>query len=290
MDDSAALLAWIDTALTRVISDLARARSLLSDAMSRLLATFTRLRDQLSEERALYESALIQVNGSKHDGGLVGVLREVLARFVKDMVRISASSVKIMMEVESLSGYADKVSGRGLQIENIASTTRMLSLNARIEAQRLGSSGAVFRVVADEIKALARESGELSKAIRDALAVQSASLSKTSAEVAQLVSYDLDHAVASHKHLEVTIAKLSTMSSSSLEILTRIQHEADSAIQAMQFEDMLTQLLQAIADKLEIVRGACKTGSMAELAELEVMVKRDAVTQQSMIAGSVELF
>jgi len=288
--DEAAALAWIDTALVRVISDLGRARFLLKDAMASLLLTFTRLRDQLIAERKLYETTLAEVNGAAGDVGLVGVLRDVLAQFVKDMVRISATSVKIMMEVEILRGHASTVAARGLQMENIASTTRMLSLNARIEAQRLGSSGSVFRVVADQIKALARESGELSKAIRDALTVHSASLSRTGNEVAHLVSYDLDHAVASHKNLDLTIAKLAAMSASSLEILSRIQIEVDAALQALQFEDMLTQLLQSITHKLEIVRTACKPGNAARLAELEVHVQRDSVTQQSLTAGSVELF
>jgi methyl-accepting chemotaxis protein len=258
--------------------------------MARLLLTFTRLSEQLSAERKLYETTLDEVNGNAGDSGLVGVLRDVLARFVKDMVRISGTSVRIMMEVESLRGHAANVATRGLQMENIASTTRMLSLNARIEAQRIGSSGAVFRVVADQIKALARESGELSKGIRDALAVHGVSLTRTTSEVAQLVSYDLDHAVSSHKNLDATIAKLSEMSSSSLAILSRIQGEADAALQALQFEDMLTQLLQSISNKLEVVRTACKPGATVRLDELDARVQRDSVTQQSLTAGSVELF
>jgi methyl-accepting chemotaxis protein len=290
MDEPGALTAWIDAALARVIADLERARSILSDAMLRLLKTFSQLRAQLAEERALYEITLHEVNGTSADGGLVGVLRDVLARFVTDMVRISATSVRIMLEVESLRGHASNVSARGLQIENIAGTTRMLSLNARIEAQRIGSSGAVFRVVADEIKALAQQSGALSKAIRDALSAQSAALGRTGSEVSMLVAYDLDHAVASHKTLDATIAKLAAMSTSSLAILDRIQAEADAAIQALQFEDMLTQLLQSITDKLETVRTACRTGSSERLTELDVRVQRDTVTQASLAAGSVELF
>lgn len=270
MTEVGALASWLDTALAKVIADLARARSLLSESMSRLLTTFTRLREQLAHERALYEATLHEVNGSAGGAGLVGALRDVLARFVEDMVRISASSVKIMIEVESLRGHTSKVAARGQQIENIASTTRMLSLNARIEAQRIGTSGAVFRVVADEIKTLARESGALSKTIRDALAVQSASLAKASAEVSQLAAYDLDHVVASHKHLDSTIAKLAAMSASSLQILARIQVESDAALQALQFEDTLTQLLQSITDRLEAVRTACKSGDVAKLADLEV--------------------
>ena len=273
MTEVGALASWLDTALTKVIADVARARTLVGEAMGRLAATFGKLRDQLAGERALYEATLHEVNGNAGGSGLVGALRDVLARFVDDMVRISAASVKIMIEVESLRGHTSKVAVRGQQIENIASTTRMLSLNARIEAQRIGSSGAVFRVVADEIKTLAHESGALSKAIREALAVQSASLSKASAEVSQLTAYDLDHVVASHKHFDATIAKLAAMSASSLQILARIQTEADAALQALQFEETLTQLLQSITDRLEAVRAACRSGDVAQLTELEVRTR-----------------
>jgi len=289
MHEHGALAAWIDSALTRVLADLTRARAILADAMTRLFATFSTLRDQLAEERRLYEITLQQVNGSGEggEGGLVSVLREVLSRFVQDMVQISASSVKIMLEVEALRGHTDNVAQRGKQIEQIAITTRMLSLNARIEAQRIGSAGAVFRVVADEIKGLAHQSGELSKTIRDALATQSQSLAKASTAVSKLASADLDHAVASHRHLDLTIAKLAEMSASSLAILARIQAEADSAIQALQFEDMLTQLLHAITDKLQVVQTACRTG---KIDELDARIQRDAVSQHSLGAGGVELF
>lgn len=285
------MVPWIDAALTKVLADLGRARALLSDAMSRLFTTFSQLRDQLDGERKMFERTLAEVNGAgPGDPGLVGMLRDVLSQFVEDMVRIGASSVKIMMEVESLRSHTQNVAASGLKIEQIASTTRMLSLNARIEAQRIGAAGAVFRVVADEIKGLAHQTAELSKAIRDALSEQSVSLSTTGAAVAELAATDLDKAVSNHRHLDETIAKLAHMSTSSLQILSRIQFEADSAIQALQFEDMLTQLLQAIADKIELVREACRTGSADNLQELEVQLHRDAVTQQSLNAGSVELF
>jgi methyl-accepting chemotaxis protein len=290
MTELGAMASWIDAALDKVQADLARARAILADAMARLFSTFSTLRTQLAEETALFERALQEVNGTAGDTGLVGMLRDVLSRFVDDMVRIGASSVKIMMEVESLRGHTQQVAASGLKIEQIASTTRMLSLNARIEAQRIGSAGAVFRVVADEIKGLAYQTGELSKAIRDALATQSQSLTNTSTAVAKLAASDLDHAVSSHKQLDETIAKLGHMSAGSLQILSRIQFEADAAIQALQFEDMLTQLLHAISGKLDLVRTACTTGDPSALAELDARVRRDIVTQQTLSTGSVELF
>lgn len=290
MADLGPLGVSIDAALSTAIADLGRARTLLADAMSRLTQTFTRLRQQLAAEHAMFEQTLAHVNGSGDDPGLVGVLRNVLSRFVDDMVRIGASSVKIMVELEALRKHSQQVASNGRKIEQIAGTTRMLSLNARIEADRVGNVGAVFRVVANEIKALASEAGSLSKAIRDALSTQSKSLATTSAAVSQLSASDLNQAVATHQILDETIAKLAAMSNESLDLLARIQLEADAAIQALQFEDMMSQLLQSVVARLETVRAALRTGSTTAVAELDKQLRHDTVSQQSMQAGTVELF
>lgn len=153
----------------------------------------------------------------------------------------------------------------------------------------------MFRVVADEIKGLANESGELSKAIRQAIALQSASLGETHKAASELAATDLQLAVDSHARLDETIAKLTHVSQTSTAALERIQRDVDAAIQALQFEDMLDQLLAAITAKLTSIQTA--VGDLARgktdddvLEPMRRTVDRDAVTQHDVSAGSVELF
>jgi methyl-accepting chemotaxis protein len=243
----------VASALADVETDLVRARTIVGDAKKRLFTTFDRLREHLAAEREHYEQAMAAISGST---GLVGVLRDVLGRFVEDIVRLSQSSVRILMEIDHLRGHADTVASRGHRIEKIASTTRVISLNARIEAHRVGEHGKVFGVVADEIKVLAHETSELSKAIRSAIALQAGSLDVASRAASELAATDLDVVLTSHKQLETTIIQLSDVSSTSTAALDRIQGEIDSALEALQAEAKLELLLGTIAQKVSSIRSS----------------------------------
>ena len=155
----------------------------------------------------------------------------------------------------------------------------------------MGTSGAAFRVVAEEIKALAGESGQLSEAIRHAISQQAVSLEVTHRAASELAATDLDLAVESHKRLDATIARLATVSQTSSQALDRIQRDIDVAIQALQFEDMLDQLLAAIGRKVLAIRkviGAVSAGGSA--GDLQAEIDHDVVTQHDVTSGTVELF
>jgi methyl-accepting chemotaxis protein len=78
----------------------------------------------------------------------------VLARVVESVEAMQAQRERI----ERLADQLEEIAGFSGVIKEVADKTKLLALNARIEAARAGTHGAAFRVVADEIGRLAADS------------------------------------------------------------------------------------------------------------------------------------
>jgi methyl-accepting chemotaxis protein len=296
----------VSSATSHIKADLERARTMVRDATGRLSRSF----DSLHSAAAGQREALQQVATAFHDDANGGrsfahITESLMRQFVDEIVRVSRDSVRIIDQLADLSTQVGSIVGCADAIDGLARETRFIAFNARIETHRAGEAGRTFKVVADEVKRLANASSTLSNQIRQSVSecnLQLGQLHKTSTGLA---SHDLSKAIDSHRGLSGAIGKLDSVNGELAQMLEMVSNSVADATRALQFEDMVAQILSATMVRVEKL-GDCsvralqimergkngdRAAPLSEVIEtLRGLSDRIAVQQSTVEQGSVELF
>lgn len=293
---------------SQIRGDLERARTVVRDATARLDRNFRGLQDAATAQRsALEDVSKAFFNGAEGGGGMgfAASSEALLRQFVDEIVRVSRDSMRMIDQLNELSTKVDRITDCADAIDGLARETRFIAFNARIETHRAGEAGRTFKVVADEVKRLANASSTLSNAIRQSVSgcqldVQAARKTSTG-----LASHDMSRAIDSHRGFSAAVSKLDSVNQDLDGLLEAIASNVSDAMRALQFEDMVSQILNATMQRVErlgeysvqalhvVERGhnGDRIGPLNEIVKgLNGLGERLAVQQQSMDQGSVELF
>ena len=179
--------------------------------------------------------------------------------------------------VKQIAERSDALLEASLIIQNIASQTNLLAMNAAIEAAHAGETGKGFAVVADEIRKLAEESNAQGKQIGGVL--------KESIEIIRTL-------IAAGNGAEQTFDKV-------YELATRISDQEDFITRSMQDQmNANKEVLAAIKD-INITTNTVQAGSSGMLSGsgevAQEMNKLDGLTQvitnsmDEMSAGAIQI-
>lgn len=228
-------------------------------AVRELTARFSGIVDRLDESVAASNAA----KGSVDDGskGLVAVFAHSeteLGAVVRSLATSVRSKTAMLEKIQGLTQFIQQLQKMASDVGRIAGQTRLLSLNAAIEATRAGELGRGFGVVADEVRKLSALSAETGQRIADNVGVISAAIVSVCRTAEESARDEGEAAVAS----EATIGSVLAAFREVTDALTRsagvlatgslgIKHEVSQSLVQLQFQDRVGQMMSHVEHNIE---------------------------------------
>lgn len=234
--------------LAQSAQDLAEGATEQAGAVEELTATIESV-THISEESA--ENATTAANAAKKAAENAGRNREEINELTGAMARITETS----KEIENIIAA----------IEDIASQTNLLSLNASIEAARAGEAGRGFAVVADQIGKLAADSAQ------------------SAVNTRELIGKALEEIEAGNRIVENTMEAIGSV----LADMESFAGMASGAAEASRVQaDMLKQIEAGIEQISSVVQS--NSASAEETSAVSEELSAQAITLEEMV-GKFEL-
>lgn len=303
--------------------DLSQVQALLSDAIGKLLSSFDGMHHLIRDQRDAALSVIEKREGDE-DFSIEHSLDETtdtLKQLVSSIINNSRVGVELVEKMESVSQQVGGILLVLREIDAISKQTNLLALNAAIEAARAGEAGRGFAVVADEVRKLSARAEHFSAQIRASVNHVRESISDTEQSINQMASLDMVFALESKERMDGIMQRVQHTNQIMSEVIVKqneisgkVDEVVGSAVTSLQFQDMVSQLVQHSRVRLDSMQQAWsrmgtlaqeeqggKTASLAETEEIRREIieifkrandvcQRNPVRQEHMQSGDVDLF
>jgi methyl-accepting chemotaxis protein len=184
---------------------------------------------------------------------------------------------EVAVDIQEISKESEGLLEINSVMENIASQTNLLSMNAAIEAAHAGEAGKGFAVVADEIRKLAEDSGEQSKTISNVLKKIKTAIDKISASTDNVL-----------KRFEAIDSGVKTVSDQEDNIRNAMEEQGEGSqliLEAIGQVHDVTRLVQS--SSMEMLEGSKEV--IRESKNLEKVTQEIAGGMSEMASGSHQI-
>ena len=184
---------------------------------------------------------------------------------------------EVASDIQEISRESEGLLEINAVMENIASQTNLLSMNAAIEAAHAGEAGKGFAVVADEIRKLAESSSEQSKTISDVLKKMKKSVDKITKSTETVI----------HK-FEAIDSKVRIVSDQEENIRDSMQEQGEGSKQILAAMSMLNDITQQVKiGSVEMLEGSREV--IQESRNLEMMTQEITGGMNEMAVGAEQI-
>lgn len=311
---------------THTVSDqIDRVQTILSDTVTTLQSCFSRITESTSNQHSQATQLAARVGSHQLEEAdsdsivmeqFVSKIDDVIQHYVDLLVEVSDKSINAIHRIEDMNQHMETMFSLLDNTQKLSDQTNLLALNAAIEAARAGEVGRGFAVVADEVRTLSQNSSALNDDIREKISSAKDRMEDVRRVVGEIASLDLNAAISGKVEVDKMMSSLEE-NNSKIAVLVNdmgqenstVQVEVANAIRALQFEDIVSQLMAYLHEGLnhinEIALASHPTVDANEKALILPKIRKnltdlrsqfsnlnlsEKVVQDTMEEGEVELF
>ncbi len=184
---------------------------------------------------------------------------------------------EVAVDIQEIAKESEGLLEINAVMENIASQTNLLSMNAAIEAAHAGEAGKGFAVVADEIRKLAESSGEQSKTISTVLKKIKSSIDK--------ITVSTDNVLAKFEAID---SEVRTVAEQEENIRNAMEEQGQGSKLILESIGQLNELTQLVkGGSMEMLEGS--TEVIRESKNLEKVTQEIAGGMNEMATGADQI-
>jgi len=207
---------------------------------------------------------------------------ELLALCERELQPVAASLKELIDgkdtmvgNIRRLASETDALRGMAGEVTSIAWQTNLLAINAAIEAARAGPSGRGFAIVASEVRKLSQRSSDMGKQMALRVEQISAIMDTTSKSVEAANEHDkqvIEWSSNLVDHVLQHVRKLGDSADSMRVHGLTVRGEVEKLLIAMQFQDRVSQIMQAVLADVERLTEYVRAPEGVELPSAEEWV------------------